>query len=197
MREFGWFLILTVLAYVVWRLATRDERAERDVVLSRSDTYDSTERSFMPREIAHGELVASETYYQTRVPRRLGARVDQVYATPEGFLVPVETKRRYRHRVTNYDVIELSAQASVLRNARPHALRQYEVAHWGWVRFAAPGRRPTYLRTNLLTDDQLAALHDRYENLMEGNVEPNGPEHAAICRKCAYLSRCPRSLVKA
>jgi CRISPR/Cas system-associated exonuclease Cas4 (RecB family) len=187
----GWMIVVGVLVYVLYRLIWNDRASSGALVTHDMATYESTERPFMPAEIAAGVLVASEQYFRTRYPKPLGAQVDQVYATREGYLVPVETKRRYRNRPTEYDVIELSTQAAVLRTARPKALENYQVATWGYVRVVNELRHPTYLRVSLLNDEQLVHIYNRYWDLQNGRVHPGAAAHVGICRKCAFLERCP------
>lgn len=190
----GWVIVAGVVAYVLYRLISNDRASTGAVVTRDQATYESTERAFMPAEIAAGVLVTSEQYFRTRYPKPLGAQVDQVYATRDGYLVPVETKRRYRKRITNYDLIELSTQAAVLRTARPKALAKYTVATWGYVRVVNELRHPSYLRVSLLDDDQLVQIYDRFWDLQNGRVQPGPAAHVGICRKCAFLPRCPNAL---
>ncbi|QRD62653.1 hypothetical protein H8Z72_22735 (plasmid) [Xanthomonas citri pv. citri] len=149
------------------------------------------ERARQPAEIATGELVLSESYLRCDVPRRLGARVDQVYRTTGGILVPVDTKVRYRREVRREDVIELSVQASVLRNTRSPDRPRGAVAGWGYVRVAPPdGGAVTYLKTTLLDDALLVELYERHFELMGGAparkaANPNNCEH------CPKRGRCP------
>jgi CRISPR/Cas system-associated exonuclease Cas4 (RecB family) len=191
MMGLGWMLMLGVLAWVLYRLFIAPQVAERHEVEHEVVEYESVERARMPAEIAGGRLMASEEYFRTRHPKPLGAQVDQVYLTRAGMLVPVETKRRYRKHVTAYDQIELSVQACVLRTARPSTWLRHEVADYGYVRVVAEGREPAYLRVDLLGDDELVRLYDRYWKIQRGEVKPAPASHGAICRKCAYLSRCP------
>lgn len=155
-----------------------------------ADSYDG-ERQRQPAEIASAELVLSEYYLRTEEPRRLGARVDQVYRTGQGVLIPVETKVRYRREIRKEDLIELSAQASVLRNTRSPMRPKGQVSTWGYVRVAPPnGAKVTYLRTALLDDAELAGLSDRYHALQEG-VMPNPTTNKRTCAHCPKRTGCP------
>lgn len=194
MQVLGWLLVVAVVAYVAYRLtvgAGRDRRQAFDRDLA---SYESVERTHMPAEIAAGTLVASEQYFRTTVPRPLGAQVDQVYCTPDGLLVPVDTKRRFRKHVTAYDQIEVSVQACALRTGRPAAWRRYKVADYAYIRVTSEGRAPAYLAVKLLTDTELASLYDRYWKIRKGSLPATGAEHPALCRKCAYVSRCENAL---
>lgn len=176
---------LLVVLVLLWRLFSTPGQA---------DAYDTVERAAMPPELAHARLVYSERTLHADHPVPLVARVDQVYRTREGVLVPVETKRRRWLKVYEADVIELSVQATVLANS-PHSRRLGKtVAAFGYVRVARPGHPPRYLRTPLLDARQVSALHQRYFALHAGAEPPRTTESAGLCRQCGQLSRCPRPL---
>jgi hypothetical protein len=177
------FLIVLVL---IWRLFKAQDQEGRL-------TYEVLERSAMPSEIASARLVYSERTLFADHPKPLVARVDQVYLTPAGLLVPVETKRRYRPSIYSADVIELSVQATVLANNHEVSRVSRQVANYGYVRIAAEGRNPVYLRTPLLDQSQVAMLHERYFALHEGRQKASPSSSLALCRKCGHRSRCPSS----
>ncbi len=183
-------LLLIVLLVVAWWLLGRDHRspADRD--------YEADERNRMPAELADGKLVLSEQYWRTDVPRKLGARFDQVFLTPDGRLVPVDTKRRRRTRVTPYDQIEVSVQGAVLRHGRPGPLSRYEVASYGYLRIVRESLPTVYLRFPLLGDCELEALVDRYQGIQSGEVEPRAARSPAMCRKCAYRADCSADVAR-
>jgi hypothetical protein len=158
---------------------------------SRQVAYDEVERSAMPAEIACSRLVFSERTFQTDLPVPLSARVDQVYLTEQGVLVPIETKRRHATKIWPADVIELSVQAVVLANHRDVRRVSRRVADYGYVRIAPEGRQPTYLRTPLLPSEQVALIHDRYFDLHAGRVQPEPARNPGLCRKCGQRARCP------
>jgi len=184
-----------VLAYVSYRFFIEPAKDERRQVEHDLAVYDEVERSHMPHEIATGVLVASEEYFRTKHPVPLGAQVDQVYATADGILVPVDTKRRYRREVYAYDQIEVSVQACVLRTSRPSTLLKYQVADYGYVRVVSEGRAPAYLRVKLLSDTELVKLYDRYWEICEGDEQPDAAANSRICNKCAYLAKCPNPVM--
>lgn len=184
-------VLAALLAFALWHVLA----SFRDGEAGDASTYEQTERRSMPASIANGRLLYSETYFRTARPRRVGARVDQVFATHTGVAV-VETKHRYRKRWTRYDQIELSGQAMVLNRSRPDALKalgERGVVNQAWVRLVAPGRTPTYLPVPLLTEEQLVACVDRYHALMRGQVAPAGAAEPAQCGKCAFRPRCPQA----
>lgn len=143
------------------------------------------ERARQPPEIADGKLVISETYFNSDLPRPLGARCDQVYRVDGGILVPVETKVRYRQEARIEDIVELSVQASVLRNTRSKSRPFGIVASWGYVRIAPKDRPVTYIKVQLMDDDELATRYDRYFAVQEGAK----PERTGTPRNCLH---CPK-----
>jgi len=152
--------------------------------------YERGERRHMPSEIADGKLVLSE---QTLYAHRVGlvAKVDQVYLTPDGLLVPVENKTRKRDEVRDYDRAELSVQGMVLCQYRPGNLRRARVANYGYVAVRLDGHEPRWHKVELGDDKVVLALRDRRLALEAGKVEPNGPMSGWICRTCAQAARCP------
>ncbi|KZC39849.1 hypothetical protein RHOFW510R12_00985 [Rhodanobacter sp. FW510-R12] len=178
------FLLGLVAAYLLYR-ADVARRGRRE---GARGLYERHERSRMPAVIAEGRLVLSETYHRTDVPRRLGARFDQVFSGTDGLLYVVDTKRRRRRVVYGYDQIELSVQAAVLRHGRVPG-GTGPVAPVGFIRIVCQGV-VSYERVALLSDERLANLHARYFAVVRGQVQPCGPETPGACRKCAYLARC-------
>jgi len=176
-------LVLAALAVLVLVIVLSSKR-------SPAQDYERGERRHMPSEIADGKLVLSE---QTLYAHRVGlvAKVDQVYLTPDGLLVPVENKTRKRDEVRDYDRAELSVQGMVLRQSRPGNLRRARVASYGYVAVRLDGHEPRWHRVALGADDAVLTLRDRRLALDAGKAEPNGPATGWICRTCAQAARCP------
>ena len=154
--------------------------------------YETRERDRMPAEIAQGRLVLSETTLHTNRPFPLVARTDQVYLTPDGRLVPVETKSRFKAAVFSYDTYELSVQAVVIAHAKHPAIPRAPMADYGYVRVSHPDGRSTYLRTALLPADEVVALARRRLALESGRVEPTACQVPNVCRTCAQRPHCPQ-----
>lgn len=183
MIEFVLLMGVLMVVLLIWRLFQAPGRVE--------PSYDVAERSAMPPEVASGRLVYSERTLHADHPEPLVARVDQVYLTAGGLLVPVETKRRFKNAIYAADVIELSVQATVLAN-NPEVRRvSRRVADYGYVRIAAEGRQPVYLRTPLLDQRHVADLHARYFALHSGRQVPSPASNPGLCRKCGQRARCP------
>ena len=88
----------------------------------------SGERASRPRELANAELVYMEKLFRIREPIRLVAKVDRVYRLPEGSLVLVELKTRWRDRVLPCDIIQLSAQKLAIERQTGEAVEPYALS---------------------------------------------------------------------
>jgi len=180
------FLFLLLALYLAYLKFAKKEGARGDTQAA----YEWEERSAMPRVIADGRLLLSEEYFRTEVPRRLGARFDQVFLGADGLIYSVDTKRRKKRQIHRYDQVELSVQGAVLRHGRIAVANGHAVAPFGFIRLVVDGSLE-YRRVPLLGDDELAHLHDRYYDLHAGNIAANGPDRTGACVKCAYLQSCP------
>ena len=177
--------LVAIAVYLVYRQPVGKGRAG-------PGGYAEQERRFQPMEIAEGTLVLSEQYLRCDVPRRMGARVDQVYRTKDDLLVPVDTKTGFRRVVRREDLVELSVQAAVLRHTSSPDRPTGRVATWGYVRKIAPGRNPVYLRTALLSDRELVEIYGRYWQVARGGtaIPTSDP---ANCRHCPVATACSSS----
>jgi hypothetical protein len=147
----------------------------------------------MPAELATARLVVSETTLKTLKPApfvaRVDHRVDQVFLTAAGELVPVETKTRARRESYLYDALELSVQSLVLAfHARK--FRGRPAAH-GYVRIVTADREPAYLKVALFPADDLVKLRTRRLALLAGRTQPLPAYDARVCRNCTQRPRCP------
>jgi len=147
--------------------------------------YESVERLSMPEEIASGSLVISEKTLHRGGPRPLAAKTDQVFRTPCGLLVPVETKAR--KRVFASDIVQLSCQAAALAE-------QGVVADYGYVRLAVPGRRPNYQKVKLMPATDIDRLWDRYQTLRLKKAAPIARPAPHRCSRCAFRKGCPSAV---
>lgn len=152
--------------------------------------YEVTERPNMPDELAAGRLLFSEAQFYAEQPVPLVARVDQVFLSTGGLVVPVETKTRRAHRWYPYDAIELSVQAVVLRYSKKVRLPG-AIASYGYVRVISDGRPPAYLKVPLLSEAEVTAIYRRYQDLRAGRVAPRPSHHPSLCSRCPQAARCP------
>lgn len=151
------------------------------------------ERSAMPEELATATLVMSEQLLRCEVPDFLVSKVDQVFLTPAGLLVPLETKTRSRPVVYPSDAVQLGVTAVLLANS-DHRWSRHPVASHGYVRIVTPeGTR--YRPVDLPSTPEVLDLARRRRELLAGKGAPPQPARsAAACPKCASRSRCPQPL---
>lgn len=77
-------------------------------------------------------------------------RVDQVYQTKNGVLIPLDTKLRQVNHIYESDIIQLSVYRVILSHKY-----KAPVAKYGYVRTVvetADGDRVRYIKTNLLSE---------------------------------------------
>lgn len=148
--------------------------------------YEHSERVHMPAEIADGRLVISEKTLRHHGAKPFFAKTDQIFLTPSGLLVPVETKAR--GWVSSSDIVQLSAQ-SIAAASQPG--NRHRPADWGYVRLAPPGRSPIYQRVKLITKGQVYGLWDRWHALKRGQVAPLARPKPGRCKHCGYRASCP------
>lgn len=99
----------------------------------------------MPVVLRKAELFMSEQEISTDSPIPLHGRVDQVFLTKHGLLIPVDTKTRDTHRVYESDIWQLGVYAVILQ-----ARYRYPVCSYGFVR--------TVLRTETTRDVRYHAV---------------------------------------
>lgn len=102
----------------------------------------------MPAELAAGRLLLSESPVWTVYPIPLYGIPDQVYATPDGALVPVDTKVRLRDSVSVRDIVQLSVYRTIFAYTDHPLLRGRSIRPYGYLRFSSHGR-VRYVRVTL------------------------------------------------
>ena len=160
-----------------------DPSAPRARPQYRSVSRMERELAAMPPEIRSGRLVLSETTLRRKGARPLFAKVDQVFETRAGLLVPVETKNRLY--LTPGDLVQLSAQAAALRSRYGSA-----VASYGYLRVALAGSTGRYFRYELLDDAVIDRLVDRYHVLRHREGRPIARPGPRKCGGCMFRNAC-------
>lgn len=93
------------------------------ITLKRADWWrreqtDGVDRWFeeenLPLILRNAAVVMNERPISIEQPVKLSGRVDQVYQTPTGVLIPVDTKTRKTHTVYSSDIVQLSLYAMIL-----------------------------------------------------------------------------------
>lgn len=72
------------------------------------------EEENLPLMLRSAAVVMNERSISMEHPVKLTGRVDQVYQTPKGVLIPVDSKSRKNHTVYNSDIVQLSLYAMIL-----------------------------------------------------------------------------------
>lgn len=146
-------------------------------------------REALPAALQRARLVLSESELSTDVPVPIHGRGDQVFLA-NGWLVPVDTKRRSKSAVYLKDIIQLSAYGFILARASSTLFGQnYPVASHGYIR-AVVGREVTYIPVKLLSSTQVIALWNHYWALKRKDAKPRLPE-LYKCVKCPKKPNCP------
>lgn len=146
-------------------------------------------REALPAALQGARLVLSESELSTDVPVPIHGRGDQVFLA-NGWLVPVDTKRRSKPVVYLKDIIQLSAYGFILARASRTLFGQtFPVASQGYIRTVV-GREVTYLPVKLLSSTQVIALWNHYWALKRKRVKPRLPEPYK-CGMCPKRANCP------
>lgn len=188
-------LLWALLAFFLWLTLKASAAALRLWLQRRAppgsrEDYERRERAAMPEELARGTLVVNERTLWRRGARPFAAKTDQVFLTPQGYLVPVETKTR--KRVYDSDIIQLSCQAVAL--AHTPGLHGTP-ASWGYVRLSESGGAPTYKRVPLVPEDKIDLLWDRWDDLRRGREAPIVRPAHYRCTHCQVRTRCPDAVL--
>ena len=168
--------ILWVLALVVAPLlVAKADLWRKSVQLLRSSEMNAIrswwESENMPRELRGATLFLNEQDISTTEPVALHGRVDQVFKTIKGVLVPVDTKTRDTTCIFKSDIIQLSVYRVILEAQYGS---QYKVSRRGYVRVVIQSGREEsvrYMPVELLSERKVAALWRRYNALRSGETK--------------------------
>lgn len=170
-------LIAGLLAALAWWLARDRTR------------WGTADRAWLPAQLNRATLAYSEEQFFTEHPRPMVVRIDRAYRQPDGMIELVEFKGRMNPRAHLSDVVELSAQAMVMR-ANGH-----DVASRGWVVAVDPRTgRHTPIAVELEPERAVAARQERLLALQAGRVKPAGARNPVVCRSCNHRARCDKRL---
>lgn len=168
--------ILWVLALVIAPLlVAKADLWRKSVQLLRSREMNAIkswwERENMPRELRGATLFLNEQDISTTEPVALHGRVDQVFRTIKGVLVPVDTKTRDTTCIFKSDIIQLSVYRVILE-ARYGS--QYKVSRRGYVRVVIQSGEEEcvrYMPVDLLSNRRVIGLWHRYKALKNGKTK--------------------------
>lgn len=183
-------VIVLVALVLIWGGATQYLRARRPK--SDLSDYMAHELTRMPGELRRSQLVASERDMICQIAGNpVSVRPDQVYRTPDGIHVPVDTKTRSAPNAFDYDIIELS----IHRLAWAQKVGPARVARHGYVRIRPrdTGAPTTYIKVDLLDESRLAALYHRYQAILDGRIRPSSQPRKSACQRCSHRRVCTTS----
>lgn len=115
----------------------------------------------MPAEIADGRLLLSESPVWSEYPIALYGIPDQVYVTPDGALVSVDTKTRAKRFVTVRDVVQLSVYRTIFIYTGHPQLKGRSTRPYGYLRIVSDGRTD-YVRVRLYVAEIIMKLAITY-----------------------------------
>lgn len=168
--------VLWVLALVVAPLlVAKADLWRKSVQLLRSREmnaiWDWWEQENMPRELRGATLFLNEQDISTTEPVALHGRVDQVFKTAKGVLVPVDTKTRGSTCIFKSDIIQLSVYRVILEAKFGS---QYKVSKRGYVRVVihtGDEECVRYMPVELLPERRVVVLWHRYSALRSGEMK--------------------------
>lgn len=140
---------------------------------------------WLPPELLDAKLVWSEKAFRSEGPVPIAARIDRVYRSPREGLVLIEFKHREKRRAYLSDVVELSAQRYVMRQAG------HIVSRRGYVVVIFPDRtRSVALSVDLEDEQQVERRAFRLVAQREGRATPGVAAHRALCDSCGHRIAC-------
>ena len=145
------------------------------------------ERASRPEALADADLIYVEKRFSVVSPLGLIAKVDRGYRMRDGTIVLVEFQTRWVDQIFMSDVIQLSAQRMAVRGQTRRA-----VAPHGYVVVKTRSRntRRTTHRVELMSEDEVAALARRREDILGGRIAPQYSNSPKMCRRCGFRSQC-------
>ncbi|MBG9433307.1 hypothetical protein I5772_22220 [Klebsiella pneumoniae] len=162
MKPVLWIFVLIIAPFVIAKV---DQWRKRGI----GDTWAWWKSENMPYELRSATLFLSEQDISTTQPVPMHCRVDQVYQTKNGVLIPLDTKLRQVNHIYESDIIQLSVYRVILSHKY-----KAPVAKYGYVRTVvetADGDRVRYIKTNLLSEKEVVKLWHRYQSIRSGQVK--------------------------
>ncbi|WP_249554615.1 hypothetical protein [Shewanella sp. 8A] len=164
MKAALWIFVLIIAPFVI---AKGDQWRKRGI----GDTWAWWKSENMPPELRSATLFLSEQDVSTTLPVPMHGRVDQVYQTKRGILIPLDTKLRQINHIYESDIIQLSVYQVILSHKY-----KVPVAKYGYVRTVvetADGDKVRYIKTTLLSEKEVVKLWHRYQSIRSGQVKPS------------------------
>jgi len=144
----------------------------------------------MPADINGARLTMSEHKLLIKRPIHMEGQIDQLYFGNNGQYVIVDSKRRFKPRVTPEDLVQLSCYRFMLDYSEETSMCRGRLAEHGYIRAVGSGQ-PRYLPVRLLPASAVVELYQRWMALHEGtalNVLFQATEEN--CAKCVGRMTC-------
>ena len=139
----------------------------------------------LPRALRGAPIAYAERTFRSH-RQKLVARLDRAYRTDRG-LELVELKTRAGNVVYMSDVIELSVQRIAVQDETGQAVASEA---WVVVQSSLTGARRPH-RVQLLDDDEVAAMSERYRAIVGNRVGELRPAKSMRqCQQCSHRGRC-------
>lgn len=173
MAEAYYIAIVCLLILSLYGIDARRREQRRKFIL----------KERMPTELADGQLIRSEHYIRTEVPRKMHGTLDQLYRVLSGLHVLVDSKTRDKHQVFLKDIVQVSVYRVILSRIG------LKMADYAYFRVVTP-EGVEYLKRKLLDEAQVIEEFDRAHALMNGKATPSNAQHKAMCISCPQQINC-------
>ncbi|WP_432784862.1 PD-(D/E)XK nuclease family protein [Oligella sp. MSHR50489EDL] len=128
---------MAVLIVVPTYLVIKQLRHEHEF----KEYYQIIEGENLPEIFQQSTLFLNEEDISCQKPLNLYGRVDQVFKTPDGTLILLDTKTRPNHQLHSDDILQLSVYAMILKNGN----YGHPVHNFGFIRTVV--KKEPYQRT--------------------------------------------------
>lgn len=173
MAEAYYLAIVCLLILSLYGIDARRREKRRKFIL----------KERMPAELSEGQLIRSEHYIRTEVPRKMHGTLDQLYRVLSGLHVLVDSKTRDKHQVFMKDIVQVSVYRVILSRIG------LKMADYAYFRVVTPDGIEYHKRT-LLDEAQVIDEFDRTQTLINGKATPSNAQHKAMCMSCPQQINC-------
>ncbi|MDO8827978.1 hypothetical protein [Methylophaga sp.] len=173
MAEAYYLAIVCLLILSLYGIDARRREKRRKFIL----------KERMPAELSEGQLIRSEHYIRTEVPRKMHGTLDQLYRVLSGLHVLVDSKTRDKHQVFMKDIVQVSVYRVILSRIG------LKMADYAYFRVVTPDGIE-YLKRKLLDEAQVIEEFDRTQTLINGKATPSNAQHKAMCMSCPQQINC-------
>lgn len=173
MAEAYYLAIVCLLILSLYGIDARRREKRRKFIL----------KERMPAELSEGQLIRSEHYIRTEVPRKMHGTLDQLYRVLSGLHVLVDSKTRDKHQVFMKDIVQVSVYRIILIRTG------VRMADYAYFRVVTPDGIEYHKRT-LLDEAQVIEEFDRTQTLINGKATPSNAQHKAMCMSCPQQINC-------